>query len=223
MPKRAPGVKVKGLSLLSILLLITMAMVTVSDFDLRLMTAAYIGRETEIKAFPAMLYSMLLGDFSPLAKWAFDYRHQEMSAMPFAMDCASGVSRERWAQIEREESGTFLGRDLDFPFPEICAAWGVPELDSTFRAESSSNVPALFVSGTIDGRTPISNAEEVRKGFRNSALLIVEGAAHSPSLFVGSPEIKDVMLGFMKGLAVTTSRITVLPPLEFDPPKPPAS
>ena len=196
-------------------------MVTVSDFDLRLMTAAYIGRETEIKAFPAMLYSMSLGDFSSLAKWALDYRHQQMSAMPFAMDCASGVSRERWTRIEREESGTFLGRDLDFPFPEICAAWGVSELDSTFRSDLNSDVPALFVSGTIDGRTPISNAEEVRKGFRNSTLVIINGAAHSQSLFVGSPRIKDLMLEFMKGSAVSTSRITVTP-IEFDPPNPSA-
>ena len=141
--------------------------------------------------------------------------------MPFAMDCASGVSRERWTRIEREESGTFLGRDLDFPFPEICAAWGVSELDSTFRSDLNSDVPALFVSGTIDGRTPISNAEEVRKGFRNSTLVIIDGAAHSQSLFVGSPRIKDLMLEFMKGSAVSTSRITVTP-IEFDPPNPSA-
>jgi pimeloyl-ACP methyl ester carboxylesterase len=74
----------------------------------------------------------------------------------------------------------------------------------------------LFISGTFDVRTPVSNAEEVRKGFPNSEHLIIEGAVHSDPLFLSSPKIKEVMLEFMKGRKVSTTRIA-LPPLKFAP------
>jgi hypothetical protein len=41
-------------------------------------------------------------------------------------------------------------------------AWGSPDLGDDFRAPVKSNVLALFISGTLDARTPVSNAEEYR-------------------------------------------------------------
>ncbi|MGH9957922.1 MAG: alpha/beta fold hydrolase, partial [Pyrinomonadaceae bacterium] len=78
------------------------------------------------------------------------------------------------------------------------------------------NVPVLFISGTLDARTPVSNAEEYRAGFPNSTHLIIKGAVHSDPLFLSSPKIKDVMLEFMKGVPVSTTKIT-LPPMKFMP------
>ena len=53
-------------------------------------------------------------------------------------------------------------------------------------------------------------------GFPNSTHLIIEGAVHSDPLFLSSPKIKDVMMEFMKGSPVSTTRIT-LPPMKFAP------
>jgi pimeloyl-ACP methyl ester carboxylesterase len=164
---------------------------------------------------------MSRGDFSSLGEWALNYRRQRMSAMAAAMDCASGVSPERWGRIKDEENETTLGRDMDFPFPEVCEAWGVPSLEPAFRSQLTSEVPVLFISGTLDPRTPPANAEEIQKGFRNSVSLIIEGVAHKDRLFNGSPQIKQVMLEFLKGLPVSTNRIAV--PFEFDPPTLPPS
>jgi pimeloyl-ACP methyl ester carboxylesterase len=52
---------------------------------------------------------------------------------------------------------------IDFPFPDVCDVWGNPDLGEAFRKNIKSNVPALFISGTFDVRTPPSNAEEVRR------------------------------------------------------------
>ena len=188
--------------------------VVLGDFDLRLMTADSIGHEERIRKFPSMLVFMSRGDFSRLGRWAVEYRQDEISAMQAAMDCASGVSPERWKRILEEEPETTLGRDLDFPFPEVCDAWGVPTLDDSFRSPLASEVPTLFISGTLDVRTPLSNAEEIRKGFPNSTLVVVQGAAHSDHLFIASPQIGKVMLEFMKGLPVSIQRIEV--PFEFE-------
>jgi pimeloyl-ACP methyl ester carboxylesterase len=101
-------------------------------------------------------------------------------------------------------------------FPDVCDAWGNPDLGKSFRAPVKSSVPVLFISGTLDGRTPVSSAEEVGKGFRNGKYLVIEGAWHGDPLFVSSPIIKDIMLEFMRGVPLSTTKIT-LPPLKFTP------
>ena len=136
------------------------------------------------------------------------------SAMSFMMDCSSGISPERRRQIAREAKETLLGDLMDFPFLDVCDAWGNPDLGEDFRKPVKSAVPALFISGTLDVRTPVSNAEEVRRGFSTSSHLIIEGAMHSDPLFLSSPKIKDVMMEFMKGVPLSTTRI-VLPALKF--------
>ena len=100
--------------------------------------------------------------------------------------------------------------------PDVCDAWGNPDLGPIFRSPLKSEVPALFISGTLDARTPVSNAEECRSGFRNGQHLIIEGAWHSDPLFLSSPQIKEVMLEFLSGKPLSTTRIA-LPPLKFHP------
>ena len=132
------------------------------------------------------------------------------------MDCASGQTAARRERIRREAGDTLLADIANYVFPEVCAEWGTPDLGDAFRAPVNSNVPVLFISGTLDARTPVSNAEEYRAGFPNSTHLIIEGAVHSDPLFLSSPRIKDVLLEFMRGATVSTTRIT-LPPMKFAP------
>jgi pimeloyl-ACP methyl ester carboxylesterase len=162
---------------------------------------------------------MSKGDFSFAAqRWvAFNRPGQSIgSAMSYMMDCHSGISPTRRNQIAQEAKTTLLGDVMDFPFPDVCEAWGNPDLGAAFRAPVKTKIPTLFISGTLDVRTPPSNAEEVRKGFQNSVHLIIDGAVHSDPLFLSSPKIKDVMLEFMKGQKVSTMSIT-LEPLKFAP------
>jgi pimeloyl-ACP methyl ester carboxylesterase len=139
------------------------------------------------------------------------------SAMSFTTDCSSGASAERLSRIERESRQTLLGSAVNFPFPDVCGAWGVPMLPTKERARVRSDVPVLFMSGTVDGRTPPAQAEEVRMGFIHSDHVLIEGAGHGNDLFVSSPEIARAMVAFMKSGTVTTHRIK-LPPLRFDRP-----
>ena len=196
--------------------------VTVSEFDLKLMTALTIGYDEGIREFPAALYSMSEGDYSSLAKWALRFRRHRANVTQAVVDCASGVSAERWKQIQAEEKTAFLEREFDFPFPDICEAWGVRQLEPQFRSQITSDVDTMFVSGTLDGRTPVSNADEIKKGFSNSKMVIVEGAAHGDRLFVGSSQIAEVMLDFLKGNPKPVTQI-VLPPIDFEPLKVPVT
>ena len=191
--------------------------VTINKFVIQILTAFAFGSGEA--ALPGVYYQMSKGDFSYAAqRWlGFTGTGQSIgSAMAFMMDCYSGVSPERRKQIAQEAKTTLLGDVMDFPFPGVCEAWTKSDLGAMFRSPVKTHIPALFISGTLDVRTPPSNAEEVRRGFRNSEHLIIEGAVHSDPLFLSSPKIKDVMLEFMKGQKVSTTRIT-LEPLKFMP------
>lgn len=194
--------------------------VVLNKFALQLLTAFSFGGGEA--ALPARYYAMSKGDFSLAAQgWLNLSRSGSVgSAMAYMMDCASGVSSDRRKQIAREAKITLLGDVMDFPFSDVCDAWGSPDAGAAFRAPTRSRVPTLFISGTFDVRTPPTNAEEVRKGFPNSTHLIIEGAVHSDPLFLSSPQIKDVMLEFMKRQKVSTTNIT-LEPLKFAPLNPP--
>ena len=183
--------------------------VVINKFVMQFLTAATIGTDN-ILNYPRIYLAASKGDFSEIAAyWLGFSRNNLPSAMSFVMDCSSGVSKARLRRIEHEAKGTLLGKAADLVFPDVCDVWGSPDLGDSFRAPVKSNVPVLFISGTLDGRTPVSNAEEARKGFRNSSHLILEGAWHSDPLFLSSPKIKDVMLEFLRGAPVSTTRIYV--------------
>ncbi|MCI0389458.1 MAG: alpha/beta hydrolase [Acidobacteria bacterium] len=189
--------------------------VTINKFILQYLTTNLFGFGEGL--LPRNYYVFSKGDFSGAAQmWLrlIGSRPGIGSAMSFMMDCSSGISPERRRQITREAKETLLGEIIDFPFLDVCDAWGNPDLGEDFRKTVKSTVPALFISGTLDVRTPVSNAEEVRQGFRDSQHLIIEGAVHSDPLFLSSPKIKDVMLEFMKGEPLSTTRI-VLQALKF--------
>jgi hypothetical protein len=137
--------------------------------------------------------------------------------MPIAMDCASGQSR-LWAErIAREAESTLLADAINLPFPAICEGAGVDDLGDTFRSPVASPVPVLLISGTLDGRTPPANAEEVLPGLPNAVHLVIEGAGHG-DLFQSSPAILESIEAFVAGKPVPHSRIT-LPPVSFVEPR----
>ena len=173
--------------------------------------------------YPALFYRASKGDFTNAAQvWLNISRQGVGSAMSYMMDCASGQTAARRELIQREAKETLLEDFANFPFPDVCEEWKAPDLGDEFRSPVHSDVPVLFISGTLDARTPVSNAEEYRKGFPNSTHIIIDGAVHSDPLFLSSPKIKDGMLEFLKGQPVTVTKIT-LPPMKFAPLVAPAS
>ena len=190
--------------------------VTVNKFVLQFLTASNIGT-TMTAQFPLVYYAASKGDYSLAANaWLDQTRGSMNSAMSFMMDCASGLTAARAEQIRREAKETLLEDRANLLFPDICEVWKASDLGDSFRTPVRADVPVLFISGTLDARTPVSNAEEYRAGFPNSTHLIIEGAVHSDPLFLSSPKIKDAMLEFLRGVPVTTTKIT-LPPMKFAP------
>jgi pimeloyl-ACP methyl ester carboxylesterase len=185
--------------------------VIVNKFVMQYIVANNIGT-TVTARFPALFYRASKGDFTnPAQVWLNESRSEIGSAMSFMMDCASGQTAARRERIAREAKGTLLEDIFNFPFPDVCEAWKAPDLGDEFRSLLHSDVPVLFISGTMDARTPVSNAEEYRTGFPNSTHIIIEGAVHSDPLFLSSPKIKEGMMEFLRGQPVTNTKITAAP------------
>jgi pimeloyl-ACP methyl ester carboxylesterase len=185
--------------------------VIVNKFVMQYIVASNIGTTVSAR-FPALFYRASKGDFTnPAQVWLSQSRDEIGSAMSYMMDCASGQTAARRERIAREAKGTLLEDIFNFPFPDVCTEWNAPDLGDEFRAPLKSDIPVLFISGTLDARTPISNAEEYRKGFSNSTHMIIEGAVHSDPLFLSSPKIKEGMMEFLRGQPVTTTRIQGTP------------
>jgi pimeloyl-ACP methyl ester carboxylesterase len=185
--------------------------VIVNKFVMQYIVANNIGTTVTAK-FPALFYRASKGDFTnPAQVWLDQSRSEIGSAMSYMMDCASGQTAARRERIAREAKGTLLEDIFNFPFPDICEEWKAPDLGDEFRSPVRSDVPVLFISGTLDARTPVSNAEEYRTGFSNSTHMIIEGAVHSDPLFLSSPKIKEGMMEFLRGQPVTVTKITAAP------------
>ncbi len=189
--------------------------VVIGADDLRRGVFGELGERVDIVELPKRALPILEGDFSQIAGLVARGRlgNREL-AMSLAMDCASGATAARLALIEEQAKTAILGNAGTLFTRVQCAAWPHEDLGDAFRGPVFSEAPVLFISGTLDIRTPASNAEEVRRGFPNSHHLLIEGGSHDDDLFLASPIILETMLAFLRGDSDLPERVT-LPPLQF--------
>jgi pimeloyl-ACP methyl ester carboxylesterase len=142
------------------------------------------------------------------------------TAMTYSMHIASGVSQQKLDRIAAEAPGTILRDAINYPFNDdgFRNAWGADDLGESFRSPVVSSVPVLFLSGTLDGRTSVAGAREVKKGFRNSTHVILHGAAHD--IYGETPALMDLMTRFMRGEHLKDTTLVI--PVEFHGPDEPA-
>lgn len=170
-----------------------------------------LGSMRAIRDLPNFTRELAKGDLTTLTRRVERWlTGPGIHGMQLAMDYASGGSAERMQLIESQRTNGLLGDSFNLPFPFVGDALGVDDLGNDFRAPVESDAPTLFCAGTLDGRTPIANAEEVRRGFGNSHLIVVEGMTHElPALLL------DSQTDFLQGVDSTVERLNR--PFAFNP------
>ena len=188
--------------------------VEVNDFTLRFYTAANIGSSV-IGDLPKIYEAAKRGEVEGLAAWWLKTTREPLgNAMSYTMDCASGSTSARLEQIQAEAPRTLLWTLFDYAFPDVCASWNVPDLGDAFRQPVRFDGPLLLISGTLDARTPISNAEALRTGAPRTTHLILEGGVHGDALFVSTPAILETMQAFLREERLpATIRVEVAAPV----------
>lgn len=147
---------------------------------------------------PLWILDMQNGNFSEAAKLLHEYESSDgpESVMSLAMDSMSGVSESRKQQIASEAESCLLGNSMNAKLGEIAAALKVVPLPDEFRSPLKSSVPIMFLVGSMDYRTPVSNAKELMEHMPNSYLVVVENCGHT-DLPMGMPQVREIWAGFL--------------------------
>jgi pimeloyl-ACP methyl ester carboxylesterase len=176
-----------------------------------------LGDTNDLPIFPAWFYTMDKSDYSILKRFVerrYNQYSTGISVMTLVMDISSGVSKARKAQIEKEAKTTMLGDIVNFPISEMGDVIGNPDLGDEYRSPIKTNVPTLFISGTLDNNTQPFQADEVRKTFKTSTHIIVENAGHESMLV--DERVQQTMVDYLRGQDVSKVKIA-LPPVKFQP------
>jgi len=189
----------------------TDARTPVGKFALQLVLGNALGSIRAIRELPGFVRELAKGDLATLARRVERLMTGSgIHGMQLAMDYASGASAERSRLIEAQRINALLYDSFNLPFPFVGDALGVDDLGDDFRTPVQSDVRTLFCAGTLDGRTPIANAEAARRGFPRSDLVVVEGASHeTPALLL------DVQTAFLRGEDLDAVRLAR--PFAFNP------
>lgn len=176
--------------------------VQIGKFELQLLIYSLLSRERTIPQVPRLIIQLNNEVYEQAAQSIYQLKSQgqSISAMLIMMDGASGATEDRLNQLSAERDTTTLGPVTHFLFPDIATAWQTPDLGSEYRSLPESSRPTLMISGSLDARTPISNAEEIAKGLPNSQQLIVKNTGHPPSL----SELGDLINDFLQGKSISS-------------------
>jgi len=188
--------------------------VGISKLDVQLVTSYFLTKNPENSVkLPLIFQKMKQGDYSNVAQWVVGIKSYagRIQAMPLVMDAASGVSKKRWKRIKQQSKKNLLGRTTNFPYPDISFNLDLPDLGKSFRKNPKSSVKALFLSGTLDGRTYLEGTKELKKGFSNATQIIIDGAGHD--MFMSTPRVKEFMLDFFFDKNIVSQTIEIkIPP-----------
>jgi len=188
---------------------------SVGKFGLQLILMMDLGDTSDIPVFPALLYTIDRGDYSIFTRF-LERRYNQLGAgipvMMETMDSSSGATRDRIAQFSRESGSALLENVMNFL--DVGEVFGNPDLGDRYRSAIHTNVPTLFISGSLDSNTPPFQADEVRKYFQKSTHIIVGNAGHEDLLT--NAEVQQSVVDYFIGRDVANRKIT-LPPLHFLP------
>ena len=183
--------------------------VLVGRDELATLIALTAGDNTLVTRLPEIISQINAGNVSPVATQVQQtLRDRPLgTAMTYAMHIASGVNAAREARIAKEARTALLRNAINYPFnsPAVSRAFGMTPLGEAFRQPVASNVPVLLMSGSLDGRTSITDAEQVRQKLGNSRHIIIDGAGHN--FYTTTPRVLEQMLAFLRGEAVVSSHI----------------
>lgn len=170
---------------------------------------ADIGDGNDFPVFPALLLTIERGDASILS-WFVEKRYNQAAGpdlMAYGMRCSAGATASRDREIAREAPLAILGNALNGPYPVVCDALPAVDLGDDFRTPIVSNVPVLFISGTLDSNTPPYQAEQVRWGMPHAMHIIVPNAGHED--LEPNEEVQAAIADYFAGKDVAARRITL--------------
>lgn len=159
--------------------------ITVGTFGLALILRLEIDDTSDIPAIPRLLYTIDKGDYSMLT-WFVQKRLAFAYAVPgngINQALASGVSDERLVAIEKQAAESLFGNVVNYPFYHARKVWPTQLIKFDTLTSIPVSVRTLFVTGSLDCRTPVQQVNEIMKGYSQATHLVVENAGHEQAMW----------------------------------------
>jgi pimeloyl-ACP methyl ester carboxylesterase len=201
---------------------------TLHEEGFRLLVGSRVGDPR----MPAMVTAAADGDWSVVASVAAgtytDFSQGGGSLMARAVACSSPGSPGRREQADRESASSLFGSPIENAVVsrDFCDIVGTRDGGTTPTEPVSSTRPAIFITGSLDDRTPWAAAEEVRAGFPNGTHVLVENGGHET---LPLDAVQRLVVEFFRTGEVSSEPIS-LPPRRYPtieearlPPRPPGS
>jgi pimeloyl-ACP methyl ester carboxylesterase len=166
---------------------------------------------------PLMIHRAWLGDFAPFVEGVLANARGADDALSFgllfAITCNDDVAFMREEDILRETQGTYLGDYRARQQQAACGQWPKVSHPENFRTPVRSAVPTLFVSGDLDGATPLWMTKRAAPGFSNRLEVVLPGKGHTDvSACVPGLYEQFVRSGAVRGLDLSACKPTPRPP-----------
>ncbi len=182
---------------------------SIGAFGLALILRLDIDDYNDIPVIPRLLYNIDQGDYSIL-QWFVQKRLVFGLAVPadgINQQLASGASTSRWARILSEAAHSPFGNVVNFPFSAAKDHWPTTTLSFDPSLPVQTDIPTLFITGSLDCRTPFDQVKVTMKGFSNSHHVLVENAGHEQAHW-DAEVVEEIIPAFLKGESIpsTTAR-----------------
>ena len=140
-------------------------------------------RPSSAAELPLMIHRAYTGDFDPFVEGVLSNARSADAGLSFGLffsiTCNDDVAFMREEEIVRETQGTFLGDYRIRQQQAACRQWPKVSNPADYRTPVRSAVPTLFVSGDLDGASPLWMTEHAAPGFSNRLEIVLRGKGHT--------------------------------------------
>lgn len=132
---------------------------------------------------PWLLHRAFAGDAQPVAEDILGNAREADGALSFgllfAITCNEDVPFIQDGEVAPQTAGTVFGDYRLRQQQAACASWPRSPLPEGYRKPIATAVPTLFVTGELDGDTPLWFTGRVAAGFSEQAIIVAHGQGHT--------------------------------------------
>jgi pimeloyl-ACP methyl ester carboxylesterase len=159
-------------------------------------------RPHDASSVPWIIHQAAAGNWAPVLDDMLDNARdadQDFSwGLFFAITCSEDIPFVSESAVEAATQGTFLGDYRLRQQQAACKPWPRSSLPPGYRKAVRSSVPTLFVTGDLDGGTPVWFTQKVAARFSNHAVAVARGQGHTE----WSPCIASLYQRFVRDASV---------------------
>lgn len=174
------------------------------------------------RTLPRIITDAAAGDFDAFAQrelqQSIGFGDALSMGMFLTVTCSEDLQFLTEDEIRRETEGTFMGDYRIRRQLAACEIWGRGDIDESYSAPVTADVPTLLLSGEFDTATPVAGADWVAEYLPDALHIVVPNESHgfaNPGCEFGLLN-EFVLVGGHEGLNAACVRETKRPSFETD-------